>query len=295
MKITFDDRAINRFASALAKVSATGAREAIAGAINDVAFEARKRVQAELISKLDRPIPYTQRGVLVAKAKPEQANPTAVVGFDIVTVQDASGNAIDYRQTAPGETARGNYLSPLESGAPRKTKRFELALQASGAMPRGTFAVPARETKLDAFGNLPRSQIQQIISQVGTELLSGQNRTLRQRANESRKQFDRRRAKAYGKAGGQYVSYPQGRGKLPPGLYRAEGIGISGRGGGFQRSGRFRAVLFYVTKATYRRRFDFGAVIERAHRELLERQITRRVDFVLRKELKGGGSGTLGF
>lgn len=293
MKITFDTRDIDRFAQALSKVSATGARQAIAGAINDVAFEARKRVQSELINKLDRPTPYTQRGVLVAKATPEQSNPTAVVGFDIITVQDASGNTIAYRQTSPGEVERGNYLAPLESGAPRKTKRFELALQASGAMPRGTFAVPARETKLDAFGNLPRGMIQQIISQVGTELLSGQSRTMRKRDNETVKQFDRRRAKAYGKAGGQYVSYPNGRGKLPPGLYRAEGVGIPGRGGGFQRSGRFRAVLFYVTKATYRQRFDFGAVIERAHRELLERQITRQVDFVLRKELKGGANGTV--
>lgn len=293
MEIKFDTREIDRFASALARVSADGARLAITQAVNDVAFEARKRVQSELQARLDRPTPYTQRGVLVAKATPEQANPTAVVGFDIVTVQDASGRAIDFRQTAPGETARANYLAPLTSGEPRKFKRFELALQASGAMPRGTFAVPAKGTKLDAFGNLPRGQIQQIISQVGTELLSGQNRTLRKRENETPKQFDKRRAKAYGKAGAQYVSYPNGRGKLPPGLYASSGA--AGGAKGFKRSGSFRAVLFYVRGARYGQRFDFAGTLERTQREVLERQLNKRINSIVKKELRDGGSGTLGF
>ena len=59
--------------------------------------------------------------------------------------------------------------------------------------------------KLDANGNMQRGQLQQILSQAGTELTAGHSRTLttgRDRASKGK------RRRAMGKAGGQYVARP---------------------------------------------------------------------------------------
>lgn len=102
----------------------------------------------------DRPTPFIQRGFKYRKAAWD--NLTAEVYAD------------DYMGPAPQKT-----LASEVFGGARKPKRFELALRAKGILPADQFAVPGRDARLDAYGNMSNGQIVQILSALGAYAESG--------------------------------------------------------------------------------------------------------------------------
>jgi hypothetical protein len=201
---------------------------ALAGALNDTAFDVRSGWQDQIGKVFDRPVKLTRDAVLYTKA----------------TKRELGKASIFIRDEAHKGTPPVKYLAPEEYGGARRQKRFERRL---ARHPRArAFYVPGRGLQLDQHGNLPRGLLQKIFAQlqVGTDAGSLGNETARRRNLRLIKQRDKG-------GGGSYFILAQRRGKLLPGVIyeRIE----SGFGSAV------RSVLFPVTSApSYSKRF--GAI-----------------------------------
>lgn len=115
--------------------------------------EAAKGVQAEVVKDMnkvfDRPTRWTLNSLYVKPAT--QSDQSASVWFED---DIAAGNG----------TPPAKYILPEVKGGPRYLKRFESALRKAGVLPEGMYAVPGEAAKIDAYGNMDRGQIIQILS-----------------------------------------------------------------------------------------------------------------------------------
>lgn len=218
-------------------------RYATAVALTRTAQDVRRAEYDEMRRTFDRPTPYTLRSLFVKGAT--RANLEAVVWVK----DDRAGSG------TPAE----RYLLPQIVGGPRGLKGFEKALQRAGYMRAGDRAVPGRFARLDRYGNVSFGQIIQILSQLRITLTAGHDRNI---------STDRKKAaKARQRAGGQYIALPNGRGKLPPGIYQRRDFAIG--------SAAPRAVFVFVSGASYRKRFHFERVARRTIAERLPVHFTR--------------------
>lgn len=193
---------------------------AIATALTRSGKHAQEQLRSEMQQTLDRPTPFTLNALRLWPARADKLE--ASVGF---------------RDDGRGGVNASHYLMPNVEGGSRRTKRVEAALLAIGALPPGWFAVPGQGAKLDAFGNMERGQVIQILSQLRVTMTAGHDRNM---SHDARKQIAAQR-----KAGGRFFVMPIGS-KVQPGVYQREMFGKS-----------ITPVLVFVRKPTYRARFDF--------------------------------------
>jgi hypothetical protein len=227
---------------------------AMATALTRTAVQVRNAVQAEMPRVLDRPTPYTTRQLRYVPARADRL--AAAVGFNVVNVTDERGATIAFRELGPGETPAGKYLQPNIEGGGRRVKRMEEALRAAGALPDGWLTVPGQGAKLDAYGNVSKGQVVQVLSQLRLQLLSGSSRNA---SFNARKQITAQR-----KAGGRFFVVNPGEGKLQPGVYQREFIGRN-----------ITPVFIFVRSANYKRRFDFDGLSRRVADATLPQEIDR--------------------
>ena len=200
---------------------------ALATALTRTAGDARKALQAALPQVFDRPTPYTLNSLYTRSAT--AAKLAASVYFKD---ESAASNA---------GTPATKYLLPHVDGAKRRTKRFEVALQAIGALPPGWLTVPAAGARLDGYGSISAGQIIQILSQLRITMVSGFSRNM---SFDARKQITAQR-----KAGGRFYVVKPGQGGQAPGIYQRELFGRN-----------VTPVVIFVRTAAYRRRFDFWGI-----------------------------------
>lgn len=279
MQLTVNVRGMEALRATIDGFSARRLAAAQATALTRTAVQVRDTVKARLPRVFDRPTPYTLASLYAKGATATSLQ--AGVGFK----DESSG--------ASSSTPATKYLGPHTAGGGRHVKRMEKALQARGAMPQGWFAVPASGARLDAYGNVSRGQVQQIISQLGTELLTGDSRTLRRRPGETDAQWQARRRKAYGKAGGQYTAVSQPRGKLKPGIYLAQARDF-GRKLGLGRTGRLVPVFIFVRAIRYQARFDFEGMAQQLGQQILPAELQRAVADHVRALAKPGAQQSFG-
>jgi hypothetical protein len=192
-------------------------------ALNDTVQEARFAEMDAIKSVFDRPAPLTQRAPLYRKA----------------TRQDLEA-AVFIRDEAFKGTPPVKYLYPEAKGGPRRAKRFELALRRVGIMRPNEYAIPARGTRLNQYGNVTPATITRILSQLRAFSEVGFL------ANETARSKKRKRSRAirYFVPGGTRAD--MGISRLPRGIYE-------------RRGKKIRAVFIFVNGApTYRKRYDFG-------------------------------------
>jgi hypothetical protein len=239
---------------------------ATATALTRAAVAAKEAARREMSSSFDRPTSWTLGGVYVRMATANRLE--AEVGL------------ADYTWTKSG-TPAFRYLGPEVRGGSRSVKRFEQALQAFGAMPQGWFSVPGAGAKLDSFGNVSRGQIIQILSQVAGEITAGYSRTLPAvrlgMRDKAVTRLKNKRRRAFGRAGGQYVALPTGRGKLKPGIYMARGRDFGAKLG-YGRTGQLVPVLLFVRSVSYRPRYDFYGTVERVANAALGQELGRAIE-----------------
>lgn len=228
----------------------------VATAMTRTAVQVRAAVQAEASSVFDRVTPYTMRQLRYVAATADK--PVAAVGFNIAAVQDVFGNVVRYESGAPGSTPAGKYLQFQTEGGTRQAKRFEVALQSAGALPKGYVVTPGQGARMDAYGNVSRGQIIQVLSQLRIQLVAGTNRSM---SKDAKKQVAAQR-----RAGGRFFVAPVG-GKLQPGIYQRELIGNN-----------ITPVFIFVQAARYRRRFDFYGVAKRKADAVLDNEVRRAID-----------------
>lgn len=205
-------------------------------AVNATAVEAVQYNQRAMARLLDRPKPFTVRGLYPRKGKYRRGNRAAGLG---VATAEAS---LMWREFAGGGTAAGDYLQPQVFGRPRGPKRHETLLRGRGLLGPGRYLVPAPGQRLNQYGNLPKATYVRLLSAVRASTDSGQNRTARSAArNPRRRDF--------------FV--PKRGGKLSNGVWERKA------------SGQIKPVLIEVYQPQYRRRYDFFSLSEQFVRRQL--------------------------
>lgn len=212
---------------------------ALSVALNKTATEAKEMVQAEMKNVFDRPTPWVLNSLRVKRAT--KTNLVAELAFKDIH------SALSAR----------SMVEPHVEGGGRHFKAMEVRLLRSGMLPKGWNVVPGAAASLDAYGNMSRGQISQLLNVLGTYTESGYNRAndkTRARlaaGNVKRNQY-----------GFEYFVYPVG-GKsrhLQPGVYKRykTGFGTS-----------LKPILIFVKPARYKKRLDFFGMVERKVNERL--------------------------
>lgn len=213
---------------------------AIATALTRTARTVQDEWRKELTEQVDRPTSLTQRAPIVQQA-------TAQSLTAIVAMRD---------QVANGQPP-SLYLQPLAYGGGREHKKFERALIAQGSMPAGSYAIPTEHAKRDAYGNVTRGQLVQILVQLaGGSVREGYRRVISTSAT--------RRAQAAIRAGREYVAVLVQTGKLYPGIYAKEGD-------------KLRMIFSYERVARYRRQLSLQERAERVARRRFDAEFSRAV------------------
>lgn len=199
-------------------------RAAMATAITRTARDVEAEWDDQLAGRFDAPTRATLNAVALQRADAQTLTAT-------VLIRDRAGST----GRAPVE-----WLSTEERGGARYIKRFEAALQAQGALPPGWVTVPGPAAKLDAYGNVTRGQIVQVIAQLGASFSPGYQRVISQSAAK-------RAARAVA-TGRQYVA-------VQP--YKATQRKDGRRPGVYVRTAaQFEAVFWFVRKVSYRPRLS---------------------------------------
>lgn len=204
-------------------------------AANNTAFAVRQR-WAEIMPRVfDRPTALTLKAILYRKAT--KAKPAAEV-----FVRDEA-----FKGTPPAR-----YLQAQVEGGSRRQKGMEKRLQAKGILPAGQYVVPGRGAQLDAHGNIPGSQVNAILSQLGARFDPLQNETDKSAARR------RRREKEKGQRGGDFFALRKQRGRLAPGVYQRITTGFGSA---------VRSVLRFVRSVSYRPRYPIFDLAEKLYRK----------------------------
>jgi hypothetical protein len=207
-------------------------KQAIADALTRTALIARADLRNEIASVFDRPTPYTLNAITGKAAT--AANLEAIVKLK----DEGSGNLPTH------------YLYPQIFGGPRGYKRFEAALHHIGVLPEGMFAIPAAGARLDAYGNMSRGQIVQILSAFGAA-----QRTAGYAMNRTAESKRRR-----GRKLPEFFAVREG-GHLAPGIYLRVGSAI-------------KPVLVFTRQPTYRKRLRYTDVVQHA----IDRHFAKELD-----------------
>lgn len=255
MKITIDTREAEQMAKAISGFSDRRLQSAIAEALNVTAKAVMADWAGQITGSVDRPTALSRRSpVLMQRA--DVGRLSAVVAL---------------REQVTSGQAPAEYLQPLEFGGGRGLKKWERALQSRSAMPSGHKAVPGKYARLDAYGNISRGQIVQILNQLGGTLSVGYQRVVSASAA--------RRAQAAAAKGRTYVAVPKAQGGLAAGIYERKGRALL-------------PVVFYVPAVRYRKQLRLlqkapTVAAKVAQRELLA-AVDRRWRSLQARQARGG-------
>lgn len=250
-------RGLPEVVAAMKEFSERRLNAALATALTRTAVQVRESVKAGMLQAFDKPTPYTMGQVKYVGATADKL--MSVVGFGVVAIQDVYGRVVRYQDIGRSNTPAGNYLQPHIDASKRHTKRYEVALQAIGALPAGWATVPGAGASLDGYGNVKVGQIIQILSQLRITMTAGHDRNM---SFDARKQINAQR-----KAGGRFfVVAPGGKGGMQPGIYQREFFGRN-----------VTPVLVFVPKVSYSKRFDFYGLGDRVAAERLPINVRQAV------------------
>ncbi|MFZ3141157.1 hypothetical protein [Polaromonas sp.] len=221
---------------------------ATALALTQTAKAAKEEIERQMPSLIDRPTPYTMKGFRLYPA-------TKVKLLAEVDFRPAFGRG----------TAARDYLAPLVFGGERKLKAFERSLERTGLLPSGYAAVPGSAAKVDAFGNMSRGQIVQIVSYFKAFGEQGYraNMTDKRRASLARGN------KRTGARGVSYFIGKPGNGRLPMGVWQRISFGAAGTA--------IKPVIIFVSKPSYKAQLDVPGIAKRMINERFADELRKAV------------------
>lgn len=248
MKLSIDVKAEQL--SAVLKAVSKQVPFAAASALTATAKEIEKAMQEEMRRVFDRPTPYTLRSLRTLPATKETLTAT-------VKLKD------DPSKSIPAAKALGHQFEGQERQ--RAIKRAEGALRRIGMLGTGEIAVPGAGAQLDAYGNMARSQITQILSwfQAFGEQGYKANSTTKTRA----KRATGRVGRSYGKR------YFYKRTRPGRGIYEATRTGFGSA---------IKPVLMFVRTGVYTPRLDFKRVADTVYAETFERVFAEKLEQAIR-------------
>jgi hypothetical protein len=199
---------------------------AAAVSLTRAAKDAQGAIRAEMQRAFDRPTAYALNGTFMRGAT--KANLEARVWVK----DNPSGKG----------TPADRFLLPEIYGGKRHQKGMDRALQAAGLLPAGWFAVPAAGAQLDGNGNVKRSQITQILSQLQVQQKAGY---------ESRRSNSAASRRTVTRQGVTYFALPKATRGLKPGIYLKRK---------FAHGSAIRPVFIFVSAVQYKPRMKFFEV-----------------------------------
>lgn len=205
-------------------------------ALNRTAKQINENEKKEIAKVFDRPVPFTLNSLQGVPATKERLEVS-------VKLRDFAGKGIP----------ASKYLAPEIYGGARPAKRFELALRAAGILPADMFAVPASGAALDAYGNMPASYINRILSYLRANRDVTQNRTKRTTRKKALQFFA--------------ITAPNTRG-LPLGIYE-------------RSPGKISMVIAFVKQPQYAPRFKFYDVAQQNTEAILARELEKAAEYAI--------------
>lgn len=228
------------------------AREAARLAINATLRTGRQAVYAAMRRVFDRPTPYTLNALRLEDAPLSGALAGAVM---VKGKQDVMGAGVPAQSVLRAEILGGG----------RRWKRFELALMRAGILPRGWFAVPGKGARLDAWGNMSRGQVVQIMAYLQLFAVAKGARAAGYRSNSSAKSLARIKQGTRNRFGLElFVSSPlqaTRRSGLAYGIWQKQNNRKGSRIHGAPAP--VRALVIFVQRARYVPRLDFFGELQR--------------------------------
>lgn len=207
---------------------------ALAVALNKTAEKAAGNVKQSMQSVFDRPTPWVLNSLRVKRATKQL--PEAELAFK-------DKNSV--------ESAR-SMIEPHVFSGKRHHKAMEARLLGMGLIPAGYNAVLGAAAKLDAYGNMGRGQITQLLNVLGTYTEAGYNKA--NAATGARLAKGNIKKNQYGfvywvnKVGSAKAKH------LQPGVYQRVKTGFGSS---------LKPVLIFVKRANYKKRLDMFGITQR--------------------------------
>lgn len=210
---------------ALADLRRLGANasKAQAQAVNEVAKVAEQQLRQEVAGVFDRPTPFTLNAFRIQYARPSQ--PEAAVWVK------------DEKSGASKGLAPEDWFGPQVYGGERSLKASERMLRSMGILPPGMYVVPGKGARLDAYGNMSRGHIVQLLSGMKAFNRAGSDHNATESTRSARK----------GHANAFFVLR---RGSQPIGIAERRGRAV-------------QVVLVFTREPNYAPRFDFHGVVRK--------------------------------
>lgn len=265
------DSNVRQVKTALRRIK-KGQAGAFISALNKTAFEIRDAERLEMLNSFDRPTRYTLNSVYVKYAN--YSDPTASV-----SIKNPKG--------LPGQF---HYLLPQVEGGNRAQKRFEFMLRRRGILGTNEVTVPVLNSKLvkkDAYGNMSSGQIVQILSQLNSFYLAGSSQNETQALKSKRdtgvnqvryfvaRKGESRVGKHSWKSGEKVQHLKSG---IWARLKHTKGIAPI-----------IAPIMWFVPKATYRKRFNFYGVAEKVAGEVFQRKFNEAYEKFVTKQMELSG------
>lgn len=222
---------------------------ATALALTRTAKAAKEEVERQLPSLIDRPTPYTMHGFRLYPATKRK----------LVA-------EVDFRESFGSGTAARDYLAPQVYGGARKLKAFEKSLQRTGLLPASYGALPGSAAKLDAYGNMSRGQIVQILSYFKAFGEQGYSANI---TDKRKAALAKGRAKK-GERGYTYFVGRPGGGRLPLGVWQRISFGALGSA--------IKPVIVFVKQPQYRERLDVPGIARRVIQERFAEELRKSIE-----------------
>jgi hypothetical protein len=194
------------------------------------AQDVQAAIKAEMRKVFDRPTTYALNGTFLKAATKQNLEAR-------VWVKDNP-----FGKGTPAD----RFLLPEIYGGKRGLKGMERLLQRNGLMQSGWFAVPAAGAQLDGNGNVKRSQIVQILSQLRVQRAAGY---------QSRATGSARSNRTIARQGVTYFSLSQAYRGLQAGIYLKRKFG---------HGAAIKPVFIFVREAQYKPRlrfFEVGTIV----------------------------------
>ena len=213
---------------------------AVVNALNKTARMVQTVERMKMKRLLDRPTPHALKTLVIDLAKKKTNKYEASVFFT-----DDDTNLF-------GGTPGANFMQPQVEGGKRNLKRFEHALRYKNILPADMFVVPGIGCPLDAYGGIPVSVINQVISYFGARYKEGYNLE----TTDKKKKMLAKGSKRTGFGFEYFVS--NGRGvngqHLPPGIYKRVK---------FSSGSAIKPFFMFVKQPTYKKRFPFYEIAQK--------------------------------
>lgn len=212
---------------------------ALAKTLNDIAAIAKDKAYQEMRHVFSQPTPFT---------------------LNSLTIERAKKNKLEARLRLKDPTRIDDphhYLNVELNGGERGYKPFEARLWRKGVLPGGEFAIPASGASFDAYGNMNRGQITQILSSFDAFGDAGFKANM---GIEGRKRLNKGTKKRHGFA---YFSVKPGTGNhLNPGIYKRTNMNSGALAGPAQS---IVPVMIFSEVARYEPRINLQRIVNETY------------------------------